>query len=69
MDMTANQRAVMAHVVIDPDAWLAHAVATFGENVAARHLAAKVARWQPDYDAAVARDGEAYQTRSEREAS
>ncbi len=65
--MTNEQRAVLAHVVIDPDAWLAHAVATFGEEKAAEMLAEKVERWQPDYDAAVALPG--YKTRAEREAA
>lgn len=65
MAMTPDQRAVLAHVVIDPDAWYAHAVAHFGQEIADRHLAAKVARWQPSYDAEVVKPG--YRTRAVRE--
>lgn len=65
--MTAEQRAVLAHVVVDPDAWYAHAVSHFGAEIAAQHLAAKVARWMPDYEPkASAVD---YKTRAEREES
>lgn len=66
MEMTADQRAVMAHVVMDPDAWLAHAVATFGEEKAAQFLDEKVERHRDAYEAAAAQPG--YQTRAEREA-
>ena len=57
----------MAHVVLDPDAWLAHAVASFGEAKAREFLAAKVARHKPAYDAAVKAGQVA--TRAEREAA
>lgn len=62
--MTDEQRKVLAHVVVDPDAWYAHAVATFGEAKAAECLRVKVARWQADYDAEKAKPG--YKPRSER---
>lgn len=65
MSMTPEQRAVLAHVVVDPDAWYAHAVSFFGQALADKHLAAKVARWTPDYEAAQAKGG--YQTRATRD--
>lgn len=55
--MTDEQRAVLAHVLVDPDAWYAHAVEALGEARAAEALAAKVARWQPLYDQASAAPG------------
>ena len=58
-ELTANERAVLAYKVIDPDEWWAHANAVDGSD--GKHaidheaaLAAKVARWQSDYDAAPA---------------
>jgi len=68
MELSAEDRAVLAHVVIDPDAWVAHAAKTFGEEKAQVALAEKVARWQPDYLSAVAAEGEDYKTRAERDA-
>jgi hypothetical protein len=64
--MTNEQRAVLAHVVIDPDAWEAHAVSTFGPERAARATAEKVARWKPSYDRA--KDSPDYKPRAERPA-
>lgn len=66
MSLTDHQRAVLAHVVTDPDAWQAHneAVASSPEIAAAR-LAEKVARWEPDYMAA--KDAPGYQTRAQRD--
>ena len=60
-----DDRVILAHVVIDPDAWYDHAVRRFGEEIANKHLAEKVARWIGNYEAAVARG--AYKTRAERE--
>lgn len=31
LTLTDEQRAVLAHVVVDPDAWVAHAVEVIGE--------------------------------------
>lgn len=50
--MTDEQRAVLAHVVLDPDAWYAHAVSSFGQEKGREALKAKVARWQASYDRA-----------------
>lgn len=70
--LTANERAVLTHVVLDPDVWWTHVNNQNGQggkrvidHEAA--LAAKVSRWQDSYDAAVAIAG--YQTRAEREAA
>lgn len=63
--MDIEQRAVLAHIVIDPDSWYSHAITTFGQLKANEFLAAKIARWKPDYDAAVAAGN--YQTRAQRE--
>ena len=63
--MTKEQRIVLAHVVIDPDAWWAHAVKVFGEAKAGEMLAAKVARHKSDYELSMQKGG--YKTRAERE--
>lgn len=47
-----TERAVLAHVVIDPDAWWAHVQATFDEKRAEAALSEKVERWRPSYVAA-----------------
>ena len=69
-DLTSNERAVLAHKVLDPDAWWAHVNSKNGEGGkrAIDHeaaLAAKVTRWQGEYDTALAAGG--YQTRAEQE--
>lgn len=53
MALSTQDRAVLAHVVMDPDGWWAHAVSTLGETKAAQALAQKVARWKPHYEAAL----------------
>lgn len=65
--MTPEQRSVLAHVVVDPEAWHAHAVATFGAERAAEMLAAKAARWRPEYEAA--RGAPGYKPRAARDAA
>ena len=49
--LTDTEKAVLGHVVIDPEGWWDHAVATPKVN-AELALAEKVARWEPSYDAA-----------------
>ena len=66
MALTTEQREVLAHVVVDPDAWFSHAVATFGAEKAAEFLEAKVARWGPDYEVKKAAGG--YKDRAARQA-
>lgn len=63
-DLTANETAVLAHVTIDPIDWWQHvnSVAKIDSEAA---LAAKVARYQQDYDEAVERDGDDYKTAAE----
>ena len=55
-NLTTNERNVLAHVIIDPDAWWAHAntIAKIDHDDA---LASKVARWQASYDASVSAGG------------
>lgn len=65
--MTDDQRAVLAHVVMDPDGWLAHAVEALGEAEAQAALEAKVSRWQANYLAALAEEGGGYLPRAKRE--
>jgi hypothetical protein len=51
MELSTEDREILAHVVEDPDAWLTHAVNTFGEEKAALCLANKVEKWKPVYEA------------------
>lgn len=62
--MTPEQREVLAHVVVDPEAWEAHCMETLGD-ACQDALRKKVARWQSDYEAA--KSDPDYQTRAERE--
>lgn len=66
MQLTEADRAVLAHVVKDPQEWIDNAVGSFGEDRAAELLRAKVARWRPDYAAALQAQGEAYRTAAQR---
>jgi uncharacterized iron-regulated protein len=52
--MTDEQRAVLAMVVIDPDGWMQNAINVFGEEKATENLIAKVAKYQTQYDEAIA---------------
>ena len=58
----ATDFEIIAHVVEDPAAWIAHARVTVGEHA----VQAKVARYRAEAEQAMARPG--YQTRAEREA-
>ncbi len=51
MQLTTEQQAVLAHVVVDPAGWANHVEATFGTAKAGEMVAAKVARLQAAYDA------------------
>jgi len=66
MKFSEEDKAVLAHVVLDPDAWLAHAVKTFGEEKATVFLKQKVDRWRPEYLAQ--KDLPDYKNRVERDA-
>lgn len=63
MQLTDYQRSVLAHVVIDPDAWANHAIETVGEQA----VIEKVERYASEYEADKATLGAAYETRAERE--
>ena len=70
-ELTERERAVLAHVVIDPVAWWEHVCSCDGSDGrraidCEAALEAKVARWGTAYDEAVA--GSDYKTRAEREA-
>jgi hypothetical protein len=70
-DLTDRERAVLAHVVVDPDAWWSHCCSCDGTNGqraidCEAALAAKVARWSGEYDTAVAQPD--YKTRAVRQA-
>jgi hypothetical protein len=62
--LTANERAVLAHKVADPDAWWEHASKPERKTPGEDALAAKVGRWQGEYDVESAKPG--YQTAAER---
>jgi len=65
--LTENERAVLAHVVHRPVLWweIANDNEANLNMTAEEALAAKVAKWQPDYAAASGEPG--YQTRLERD--
>lgn len=60
--LSDEDRAVLAHVVTDPDAWAAHAEAAVGQAA----VRAKIARHRPAWLAA--KDAPGYKTRAERDA-
>lgn len=62
-DLTSNEKNVLGHVVVDPEAWWDHAVAT-GKVDEEAVLSEKVSRWQQSYDTASAEVG--YAPRAER---
>lgn len=67
--MTRDQKDTLAHIVIDPDAWMAHAVSVFGQAQAEQFLSDKVARWRPLYESDKATRGANYKTRAQRDAA
>lgn len=67
-NLTEREAAVLAHVVDDAAAWWANAQTVLGAG-AEPALAAKLARWAPAYDAAVARLADDYKPRAAREAA
>ena len=48
--LTTKEHEVLAHIVVDPDAWWAHASKPERKTPAEDALAAKVTRWKPKYD-------------------
>ena len=63
MHLTDHDRAVLAHMVVDVDAWVAHAEAEVGEWA----VTEKIAKYSAAYDAAVALPD--YKNRVERDAA
>ena len=63
--LTENERAVLAHVVNRPVLWWEIASEANLSMTAEEALAAKVAKYQAEYDAAKGKPG--YQTRLERD--
>ena len=61
MNLSVEDKAILAHVVIDPDAWVSHALETVGEPA----VTAKIEKYRADYLAK--KDLPGYQTRAERE--
>ena len=64
--MTDEQRAVLAMVVVDPDAWMENAVNVFGEEKAEENLALKVAKYQAQYNEAITNG--TYKTKAQEQA-
>lgn len=62
MILSAEDKAVLAHVVVDSDEWVAHALATVGESA----VTAKIEKYRAEYLAQ--KDLPGYKTRAEREA-
>jgi len=61
MNLSIEDKAILAHVVIDADAWVKHALETLGEWA----VTAKIERWRPDYLAK--KDLPGYQARAKME--
>ncbi len=62
MELTNEERETLAHVVLDPDAWVAHALEHGGEAA----VTAKIERWRPVYESEKAKPD--YKNRSQRDA-
>lgn len=64
--MTKDEKKILGMVVLDPDAWVANAINVFGEEKADEVLKAKVAKYQAQYDEAIANG--TYKTRVQAQA-
>ena len=62
MELTQEQVDILAHIVVNPDAWVAHALENGGEQA----VTAKIERWRPRY--LVQKDLPDYKNRAERDA-
>lgn len=63
-ELSAGERAVLAHGVPNPDGWWNHLCLMFTRAQAESQLADRILRWTPEYEAAVALPG--YRTRAQR---
>jgi predicted nuclease of restriction endonuclease-like RecB superfamily len=63
MILTDEQKAAIAHVVLDADVWADHALRELGEKV----VLEKVRKWLPEYLEEKERLGSEYKNRAERE--
>jgi len=63
-ELTIEERAILAHVVINPDAWAAHSLTV---DPSGKALAAKIAKYRADWLAN--KDVIGYKTRAERDAA
>jgi len=61
MELSIEDKAILSHVVLDPDAWVSHAISTIGE----RAVTAKIERWRPAYESE--KDKPDYKNRADRE--
>lgn len=61
MTVSQEDKAILAHVVIDPDGWVEHTLVTAGEWA----VTAKIERYRVDY--VVKKNKKEYKTRAERE--
>ena len=65
MELTQEDKAILAHVVIDPDEWVAHALKIVGEQA----VTEKIETHRDGYLYYKNLKGYVYETRAEREAS
>jgi hypothetical protein len=63
MELTQEDRNILAHVILDTDAWVAHSLSTVGESA----VTAKIERWRTEYLAQ--KDLPGYMSRAERDAA
>ena len=61
MELTQEERNILAHIVVDPDAWVAHALATVDEPA----VLVKINKYRADYLAK--KDLPNYMNRAERD--
>lgn len=66
--LTQEQREILAHVVVSPDAWQAHNEAVTNDAAEAKaRLDAKIDRWRSSYEEQKARLGANYKDRMARD--
>jgi hypothetical protein len=63
MELTQNELNILAHVVIEPTAWVSHALETQGEEA----VKAKIEKYKPIYESALAEQGSDYKNRKQTE--